>query len=166
MSGCYRGYQPHSVWERDVYHQSNFKIHPDDVREKLKRYRKEQIAWVGIIQEVEFYDNPANYEIILLLEHRYFDWNLDVTDDPQIFYPSTRGEGLFQTTWFLKKSADLEYFSERFEPENLAMVYAVPDTVIDDIVLVKSRYIRIIDKNDYRADQLDYFPARKNFTPK
>ena len=155
---CFYGYQPQSEWEWSVFNNSQFNIYPDDVRNKLDRYKRKQVAWVGIIRETEFYDNNTNYEVVILLEHRYFDWKLDLIGYPDIYYPSTEGEGLFQTNWYLKKSADLSYLTERFAPENLAIVYAIPDTVINDIVLVKSKYVRIIDKSNYRADQLNYIP--------
>ena len=58
----------------------------------------------------------------------------------------------------LTKDADLDYFVDRFGPGNLAIVYGVPDQVVDEIVLLKAEYIRIIDAAKVQADQLDYIP--------
>lgn len=158
LINCIQGYQPATDWEKNVYEKSELYIYPDDVREEFEHFKQRQIAWVGIIRETEFYDNSQNYEVILLLEHRYFDWKLELTDDPDLYYPSIAGEGLFQTNWYLKKNSDLDYFSERFSPGNMVIVYAIPDTVIDDVILVNSKYIRVIDHKYVRANLLNYYP--------
>jgi hypothetical protein len=92
------------------------------------------------------------------MEHHYFDWKEENFEPDQMYYLSSFGQGLFQTNWYLKKSADLEYFKSRFTVGNLAIVYALPDTVVEEVVLVNSRYIRIIDRKNFRADQSDYIP--------
>ena len=92
------------------------------------------------------------------MEHRYFDWKVEKISSPDLMYPSKSGEGFFQTSWLLKKNADLDYFIERFGRGNLAIVYAMPDTVIDNVVLVESDYIRIIDPSNFQAEQLNYIP--------
>jgi hypothetical protein len=163
LAGCVRNYAPQSSWENREFLQSNIRVHPEDVRQNLMRWQNTPIAWTGIIQECEFYENEADYEVILLLEHHYFDWK---EENFGMYYPSPRGEGLFQTDWYLKKSADLDYFTERFAPGNLAIVYAVPDTVIDEVVLVKSRYVRIIDRQHFMFDESDYIPFEVLARPK
>jgi hypothetical protein len=161
LLGCVQRYQPQSPWEAHAYQQTRDDLYPEDFRESLKKFKGEKVRWVGIIQESEFYDNPDNYEVVLLLEHRYFDWKVEKISSPDMLYPSKSGEGLFQTKWFLKQDADLNYFLERFGPGNLAIVYAAPDTVINKVVLVNSEYIRIIDPLNFQADQLDYIPDNR-----
>lgn len=166
------GYQPMTSLERNAFKNARLDVYPQDVKSNLSQFKNEDIAWIGIIQESEFYEENSRYEIVLLLEHRYFDWKVDRTGSPNLLFPSTEGEGLFQTRWYLKKDADLEYFMNRFEPGNLGIVYATPDTVIDDVVLVSADYIRVIDKGFFRADQVYYIPEdamdhqRKKYSPK
>jgi hypothetical protein len=134
-------------------------LYPEDFRKSFRQFYGERVRWTGIILESEFYENPENYEIVLLMEHRYYDWKIEMTGSPDVLYLSRLGEGLFQTNWLLKKNANLEYFMKRFGRGNLAIVYATPDTVINDVVLVESSYIRIIDSAKFRANQLDYIPS-------
>jgi hypothetical protein len=157
---CMEYYMPKSEWEMQEYSQTDFQVYPNQVRRDLANYKSTRIAWVGIIQESEFYENPDNYEVILLLEHRYFDWAADYSMTKSKYVVSTQGDGLFQTSWRLKKDADLDYFMDRFGKGNLAIVYATPDTVINDIVLVKSRYIRILDKSEFNATESNYIPEK------
>jgi hypothetical protein len=42
----------------------------------------------------------------------------------------------------------------------------VPDTVIDEVVLVKSRYVRIIDRQHFMFDESDYIPFEVLARPK
>jgi hypothetical protein len=158
LGGCVRNYSPLSSWESQEFQNSDFTIHPNDIRQNLSLWKDFQIAWVGVIQECEFYETETSYEVILLLEHHYFDWKEENFEPDQMYYPSSLGQGLFQTSWYLKKSADLEYFKTRYIPGNLAIVYALPDTVIKDVVLVDSRYIRIIDRKNFSLDQSSYVP--------
>ncbi len=159
LLACVQRYQPQSHWEEWAYQQSRDDLHPEDFRQSFRKFKGERVRWTGIIRESEFYENPENYEVILLMEHRYFDWKVEKISSPDLMYPSKSGEGLFQTSWLLKKNADLEYFMERFGRGNLAIVYAMPDTVIDNVVLVESDYIRIIDPSNFQAEQLNYIPS-------
>ena len=159
LLACVQRYQPHSLWEERAYQQSRDDLYPEDFRQSFRQFKGVKVRWTGIIQESEFYENPENYEVVLLIEHRYFDWKVEKISSPDMMYPSRSGEGLFQTSWLLKKDADLEYFMERFGRGNLAIVYATPDTVIKNVVLVESDYIRIIDPSNFQAEQLDYIPS-------
>lgn len=158
LGGCVRNYSPQTSWESQEFQKSDFTIHPDDIRKNLSLWNEFQIAWVGVIQETEFYETETHFEVILLLEHHFFDWKEENFEPDQMYYPSSLGQGLFQTSWYLKKSADLEYFKTRFTPGNLAIVYALPDTVIQEVVLVNSRYIRIINRKNFSLDQSSYVP--------
>jgi len=165
LLSCVQRYQPHSRWEALAYQKSRDDLYPEDFRQSFNKYKGAKVRWTGLIQESEFYENDENYEVVLLMEHRYFDWKVEKISSPDMMYPSKSGEGYFQTTWLLKKNADLEYFMDRFGRGNLAIVYALPDTVIDKVVLVKSDYIRIIEPPNFQADQLDYIPSNLKNRP-
>lgn len=158
LTGCVVGYKPQTEWEQREFKNADFNIYPDNVRSDLAKYKNTEVAWAGIIEESEFYEQENTYQVLLLMEHHYFDWKVDKMGSPQLYYPSAEGEGMFQTTWYLKKDADLDYFIDRFGAGNLAIVYAKPDTVIDDVVLVNADYIRIIDKEHFLTDQIYYIP--------
>jgi hypothetical protein len=128
------------------------------VRADIYQYENTMVAWVGVIQESEFYENKDNYEVALLVDHRYFNWKGDVTQSHLMYYPSIRGEGLFQVNWHLKKDADLDYFQEKFAVGNLAVAYGIPDSLADNVILLDCKYLRVIDRDHFRADLLDYIP--------
>ena len=165
LLACVQLYQPQSPWEQRAYRQSRDDLYPEDFRQSFNQYKGEKVRWTGIIQESEFYENPEHYEVVLLMEHRYFDWKVEKVSSPDMMFLSRLGEGLFQTSWLLKKNADLEYFMDRFGRGNLAIVYATPDTVIDKVVLVETDYIRIIDPANFQAEQLDYVPSNVKNRP-
>jgi len=158
IGSCIQSYQPQTEWEEEAFLRSRPDIHPYEVRNSLQQYQNIPIRWAGIIRESEFYETDDSYEIVLLLEHRYFDWKVDAMSSPRMYYPSTRGEGVFQTSWFLTKDADLDYFIERFGAGNLAIVYGVPEEVTDTVILLRSNYIRVIDASQFQADQVNYIP--------
>jgi hypothetical protein len=158
LANCVQKYRPQTEWEEEAFNRSRPDIHPYDLRSKFEKYQYIPIRWAGIIRESEFYETEDAYEVVILLEHRYFDWKVDAMSSPELYYPSIHGEGFFQTSWYLTKDADLDYFVDRFGPGNLAIVYGVPDQVVEEIVLLRAEYIRIIDAAKVQADQLDYIP--------
>jgi hypothetical protein len=155
---CSLNYKPASDWEKREFENARFDVYPEDIRENLAEYKTTEVAWAGIIQVSERYENPNSQEFALLMEHRYFDWKPTYRNSNIIYHPSASGEGLFQTSWFLKKDADLDFYSELYAPENLALVYGVPDTVINDVVFLKCKYIRIIKKGDFFPEYYNYVP--------
>ena len=158
VGSCIQSYQPQTEWEEEAFLRTRPDIHPYDVRSNFQKYQHIPIRWAGIIRESEFYETDESYEIVILLEHRYFDWKVDAMSSPRMYYPSSSGEGTFQTSWFLTKDADLDYFIDRFGAGNLAIVYGVPEEVVDEVILLQSEYIRIIDASQYQADQVNYIP--------
>jgi hypothetical protein len=165
IASCIQTYQPRSQWEQEAFLRTRADVHPYDVRTQFQKHQYIPVRWAGIIQESEFYEVDDAYEVILLIEHRYFDWKVDAMSSPQMYYPSKSGEGLFQTSWYLTKDADLDYFIDRFGSGNMAIVYGLPQEVVDSVVLLRSDYIRIIDRSRFQDDQVDYIPESARNRP-
>lgn len=160
LSGCLpgsRAYRPVSAWEQQAFDHANRNIFPDDVRASLANYQYSTIAWPGIILENKFIDHPDAIEIQFVLEHHYFDWIEDFGMQRERIFLSPRGEGVFRTSWFIKKGANLEDMKKFSSAENLVIVYGMPTKVNDDkSITVRCTYMRGIDKQWYRTDMLDY----------
>jgi hypothetical protein len=159
LSGCpgSRYYRPVSSWEKQVFDQAKKGIYPDDVRAAPTDYHDTIVAWTGIILENKFIDHPDAIEIQFVLEHHYYDWIEDFGAQREKIFLSPRGEGLFRTSWFIKKESNVEEMKKFASAGNLIIVYGTPSQVNDDTsILVKSSYVRGIDKQLFRTDILDY----------
>jgi hypothetical protein len=151
-----RAYQPVSPLEQREFEKAKCDVYPDDVRKALAKYQSTVAAWPGIIIESNFQEYEDKVEVVFLFEHHYYDWLEDFSIQREKIFLSPRGEGLFQTSWFLKKDANLSEFKKSASPGNLAIVYGMPEKIEDNIVVLKCNYIRVIDKQWYRMDVLDY----------
>ena len=150
-------YRPSSEWERKVLERSRFDVYPGDVRKNLTAYRSVAVAWPGVILESHFVEREKNVEVILLVEHHYYDWILDYSVQREKFFLSPRGEGQFKTSWFIKKaSQQSSEVRKAAEPSNMVLVYGTPEIMEGETIVLKSSYIRPIMKEWYRMDILDY----------
>jgi hypothetical protein len=160
LSGCFphtRAYQPVSSWEKQVFDRADRNIFPDDVNKSLADYENAVVAWPGIILENKFVEHSDQIEIQFVLEHHYYDWLEDFSVQREKIFLSPRGEGLFRTSWFIKKESNIEEMKKFSSAGNLIIVYGTPTQVDDDkSILLKCIYMRGIDKQWYRTDMLDY----------
>jgi hypothetical protein len=161
LSGCppfphTNDYQPISDWEQREFDEASRDVYPDDVRENLEQYESTVVAWPGIILESTIEEREEDIEVVLLLEHHYYDWLEDYSVQRERIFLSPRGEGLFKTSWSLKKDADLDEIREVSGPGDLAIVYGRPERIEGDMVLVRSTYVRAIDRQWYTTEILDY----------
>ena len=149
-------YQPISDWEQTEFDKARRDVYPDDVRENLEQYESTVVAWPGIILESTIEEREEDIEVTFVLEHHYYDWLEDYSVQREKIFLSPRGEGLFKTSWLLKKDADLAEIREASGPGNLAIVYGIPERMDADAVVVKSTYVRAIDEQWYTTEMLDY----------
>ena len=160
FSGCLPGsrtYRPVSSWEQQAFDHSNRTIFPNDVKTSLANYQNTAIAWPGIVLENTFVDHPDAIEIQFVLEHRYYDWIEDFGAQREKIFLSPRGEGLFRTSWLIKKESNVEEMKKFAGAGNLIIVYGTPSQVNDDkSILAKCTYMRGIEKQWFRTDMLDY----------
>ncbi|MFZ0391866.1 MAG: hypothetical protein WAN36_15500 [Calditrichia bacterium] len=162
MAGCNPGYRPVSEWEQQNFRKAERPVYPNMVIKNPARFQNTVVAWPGIIETAEIYENPGNFQVVLRMEHHYYNWQEDPDPNGIIYHLSRQGEGFFQTNWFIKKEAGMDFIEERFAPGNLAFVYGVPDTVVDNEVILEGLYVRTVPPEAYEADFFNYIP--KNST--
>ena len=149
-------YHPVSDWEQGEFDKADFSVYPDDVRENRTKYQSTTLAWPGIIVESELNEYDTYLEENYLLEHHYYDWLEDFSPFPERIWLSPRGEGLFKTSWRLKKEANLSEIQEFSEPGVLLIVYGKAISIENDIIEVEASYIRGILEEYYTTERLDY----------
>jgi hypothetical protein len=149
-----REYKPISDWEKYAYGKADRNVFPNDVRADFKKYDSLRAAWPGIILKAEPEKTDSTIEVHLLIEHHYYDWIEDFSIQHERIFLSPRGEGLFRTTWHLKPHADLKRVRESVG--DMAIVYGIPTGVVDSVVEMTCYYIRVIDKEWFATDIMDY----------
>lgn len=153
-------YRPASHNEEKEYHQSLVDLYPDDVRRNLDQYTNAIIAWAGVIRETEAHETNNNMFIAsTTVEHKYYDWEVDHSTSGEKINLSPRGEGAFRFEWLVHRreddatTADVEKYAG---PGKMILVYGTPDGIEDNTIILKYRFLRIIEKDHFNMTQYDY----------
>ena len=166
-------YTPSNQSEQLEYSRDLLNAYPADVRTNLESYTNVGVAWAGIIRDTTI-DDSANGVISATtsFDHHYFDWQQDWTTHGQLLNVSPRGEGVFVTHWKMRKdefdatTEDAENFAA---PGKLAIVYGVPQALQDGTIVLRYRYLRVVDPTHFNTNVYDYGrfdePVRYLYTP-
>lgn len=155
-------YQPETKPEKIEFRGDRLDVYPDDVRKNLAAYTNVGVAWVGVIRGTDAHEEDVGDKIraSTVFEHHYFDWVEDKGKHGWQLAVSPRGEGVFSTEWYLKKTvrdagaANAEHFAG---PGKLAIVYGVPEKILPDgTIVLKYRYLRIIGHPHFTTNEFDY----------
>jgi hypothetical protein len=137
-------------------------VYPGDVRSDINLYTNVGVGWAGIIKTSKATVAPdGTIHAVTTFDHRYYDWQqkTGVAASGQGISVSPRGEGIFQTeTVFRPKEpgAGLAQVEKSLSTGSLAIVYGVPQTVADGTVVLKYRYIRVLEPGDFSTSEFDY----------
>jgi hypothetical protein len=149
-------YQPISEWEQREFNKADRKIYPDDVRQNIVVYESKTVAWAGLIQETHVIQTDEGPDVVYLLEHHYFDWLEDYGPQRERLFLSPRGEGVFKTTWGLKKDTTAAELDDFTNPDHMLIVYGTPLSIEQDVIVLNASYIRGIDRRYYTTEKMDY----------
>jgi hypothetical protein len=150
-------YRPISGIESLSFQKSDRNIYPNDVRINLNAIKEKMIAWPGIIKQGNFIYADSIIQINLIVQHHYYDWLEDCSTQKEKIFLSPRGEGIIVTRWALKNDFDSVAISRVIAPGNMVIIYGFPTEIVaDSIIVIKSTYLRAIDKKWFRTDIMDY----------
>jgi len=135
-------------------------VYPGDIRQNLELHTNAGVGWAGIITRTEAKTGPDGLiHAVTTFEHHYFDWQEDHRFGHVRLNLSPRGEGLFRTEWVLRRNdpaAGKEAAESFASPGKLAIVYGVPEKVEDGTVVLRYRFLRVVEAEDYSTNKFDY----------
>ncbi len=144
-------------------------IYPGDIRQNLDLYTNAGVGWAGIILHTDAETGKDGLiHAKTTFEHHYFNWEEDRCFGEVQLNVSSHGEGLFCTDWVLRRNDPMagSDAAESFaSPGKLAIVYGVPEKVEDGTVVLRYRYLRVVDMDDYNIDRFDYGRFGEPFHP-
>jgi hypothetical protein len=160
-------YRPASFPEKAELKRARTIAYPEDIRQDLDSYTNTGVAWAGIILSTQAKPGPDGLiHATTIFEHHYFNWTEGRGFRSLHLSVSPRGEGLFRADWVLRRTdpAAGSPAAESFaRPGKLAIVYGVPQEVEDGTVVLRYRFLRVFDADQFNTNQLDYGRARQPF---
>jgi hypothetical protein len=149
-----RGYKPISEWEKTAFTKANRQIYPNDVRGDFAAFDSARVAWPGIVLKAEPKNRDSVIEIHFVIQHHYYDWLEDFSIQQERIFLSPRGEGVFETTWWVQPTADTSVITQSVG--NMVIVYGIPASIRDSIIVLNAYYIREIERKWFATDIFDY----------
>jgi hypothetical protein len=135
-------------------------VYPGDIRRNLDLYTNAGVGWAGIILRTDAATGADGLiHAVTTFEHHYFDWEQDRRFGKMQLNLSPRGEGLFRTDWVLRRKeagAGQEAAESFASPGKLAIVYGVPEKVENGTVVLRYRFLRVVDGDNYKTNIFDY----------
>ncbi|MBU0983232.1 MAG: hypothetical protein KKA42_05140 [candidate division Zixibacteria bacterium] len=159
FTGCPIGpgsrlYKPVSDWEEYAVKKADRQKYPNDVREDFSSHDSSRVAWPGIVLSAAPIVSDSAIEVRFVIEHHYYDWIEDFSIQQERIFLTPRGEGVFETSWYIKADADTTDIKESIG--DMIIVYGIPTGVRDSLVDLRAFYIRTIDPAWFATDILDY----------
>ncbi len=153
-------YRAGSGPERAEMKRDMLDVYPGDIRRNPELYTHAGVGWAGIITRTEAAAGPDGLiHAVTTFEHHYFDWEEDHRLGDIQLHLSPRGEGLFRTEWVLRRNdpaAGSAAAEDYASPGKLAIVYGVPEKVDNGTVVLRYRFLRVVEAADYNTNKFDY----------
>ncbi|HXX73654.1 MAG TPA: hypothetical protein VEI50_00825 [Nitrospiraceae bacterium] len=153
-------FEPNMPEGREAYKQAQKDIYPKQVREKPEQYSDQTIAWVGIVKGTEPIVGRSGPAVLVLVEHRYFDWIEDHGAQPEVFFLSPRGEDEFMIVTKPEKQLTPDEAAQLISKGTMVVAVGQIDVRFakdqTKPLALLTRYVQFIDHKMYRSDVFDY----------
>ena len=145
-------HHPKTDKEKKAFARANLETTPEQVRKDFESLRNTEVAWAGIIRDVQYKETERTIQVAFKVEHRYFDW-MDY-GGAQPFHLSTEGEGMFVAGWPVNKPTRIGYLKALVKPGDMLIVYGKPYSVFNNIVHLAASAIRPVKAKDYAETEV------------
>jgi hypothetical protein len=151
VAGCAsvgeRAYSPAKSREKKAYKKADRGITPLNVQTNFDAFVKMEVAWAGIIKDVQYNETERTFQVAFEVEHRGFDW-ID-HGGKQPFRLDSGGDGMFRTGWVVDKPTRISYLQMLAAPGDMLIVYGKPYRMKEGVVQLAATALRPIKQDHY-----------------
>ena len=151
VAGCStveRGrYRPRSGNEKKAHGRADRSVSPADVKADFAAFANTEVAWAGIISDVQFKETERTIQVAFQVEHRDFDWKDHGGGKP--YRLSSTGEGLFLAGWTVNKPARIDYLRSRAKSGYMIVVHGKPYQTRAGVVQLSATAVRPVKTGDF-----------------
>ena len=145
-------YRPVKGKEKQAFARADRDVSPADVRKDFQALENTEVAWAGIIKDVQFNETERTIQVAFQIEHRGFDWKNHGGGKP--FRLSAEGDGLFRAGWVVDKPTRISYLKMLAAPGDMLIVYGKPYRMKDWVIQLSATAIRPVRAGDYSVAEL------------
>ncbi|VGO22802.1 hypothetical protein [Pontiella sulfatireligans] len=140
-------YRPKSGNEKEAYARAWLDVSPDDVRKDFQSLYQTEVAWAGIIKEIEFRESEREVSVAFLVEHRNFDWKDH--GGGRSYQLEAEGEGVFAVGWKVEKPTSISYLKSLADAGDMLVAYGRPVRIRKGTIQLSATAVRPISADDY-----------------
>ena len=157
-------YRPAKSREKEAFAVADRTVSPNDVRAGFRGLEATEVAWAGIITDVQFEEKERKYQVAFEVEHRPFDWQNHGGSQP--FHLGSKGEGAFVAGWYANKPTSIWRLRQLADVGDMIIVYGKPYRMRDGVIQLAATAIRPIKAEDFEvAEGLAGATAATNSIP-
>jgi hypothetical protein len=140
-------YRPVKSKEKQAFARADRGVAPADVKKNFRALENTEVAWAGIIKDVQFNETERTFQVAFEVEHRGFDWKDHGGGAP--FRLSSEGDGLFRAGWVVDKPTRISYLKMLAGPGDMLIVYGKPYRMKDWVIQLAATAIRPVRDSDF-----------------
>ncbi len=142
-------YRPKNGKEKTALSRAVKDIAPSDVRKDFRGLEDTELAWAGVIKEIQFKETERTVQVAFQVDHRNFNWK--DYGGKKSYRLSAVGEGTFVAGWTVPKPTSIAKLKTQAKSGYMILVYGKPYRMKDGIVQLSATALRLIPENDYEV---------------
>ena len=162
LAGCAsvgtRDYKPHKSREKKAHARADRSVTMQDVLTNFQALVETEVAWAGIISDLQFNETERTIQVAFDVDYRDFDWKDYGGRRP--YRLSAESGGRFRTGWSVDKPARISFLKTLAKPGYMIVVYGKPWQRDGDTVQLVATSVRPISDGDF-----ELVPAREDLQP-
>ena len=151
LAGCATiekgAYHPRSGKEKQAFARANRDVTPSAVKKDFQTLKNSELAWAGVIKDVQYKETERTIQVAFEVDHRHFDWKDYGGGEP--YRLSIEGDGIFIVGWVVDKPTRISYLKSLAKPGDMLIAYGKPYRMTDGVVQLAATAVRPVSSGDY-----------------
>jgi len=144
-------YRPKSGKEKAANDRADRGVSPADVRKDFHAFETNEVAWAGIIKDIQFKETQRSILVAFQIDHRDFDWKDHGGSTPYIL--SSKGDGAFKAGWTVRKPASIAKLNTLAKPGYMILVYGKPYQMKNGVIQLSATAVRPIKTSEFMLSE-------------
>lgn len=151
LAGCAstetKEYKPYKNREKKAYARADRSVGFSDVRTNFQAHVETEVAWAGIIRDIQFKETERTIQVAFEVEYRDFDWMESRAGTP--YSLSAESAGSFKAGWTVEKPARISYLRTLAKPGYMIVIYGKPWRRVHDTIQLAATAVRPIKESKF-----------------
>jgi len=142
-----KDYRPYKSREKKAYARADRSVSFEDVKTNFQAHVETEVAWAGIINDIQFKEMERTIQVAFDIDQRAFDWQKH--GDGKSYKLSATSGGNLTAGWTVDKPARISYLQTLAKPGYMIVIYGKPWKRIGDRIQLAATAVRPIKPGNY-----------------